>query len=516
MDLVSHSYIAALFLQFSLLAGLFLARKQAAACLERDWGPALRLTALLWLAGLALRLWAVPHRPYVFYDEYEHLALAGRLAEGLSFVRCDFRLDGFCYSGWLPQWPPGHHALLAWVFKVAGAGWAQAFMFNAFVSSLAIPLFFFFSAVLFRGPRPGLASASLIAFLPLHLKFSGNASLEGASLTFILLALCSWLVYAGRGGRRAFFLAVSATAFSAFVRPENFLLFCFLAALPFLRSRRPSPACVLLFLPYLVLPALYLPAIREYNAENWLPSREQLDGLGLCFRNLRYWLNGPGLPPAFGLAALSGIFLSFRENKAPSAFLLPAAAFLLVYSFAQKLDLWALDLKRFNVPLLAFAVPPAGLAAAWLYDKAAARRGMGGKAAAAAALSVWLLSGAGFVGREIVDPAFVSQWRFLSGLRDVPGGAVFAAANPSMASPSSRGSAVHPEFLFSRGGPGRLLAGRDIVLVRDRWCDEGGAELCAALLAGPFSGPESIKGPHGLSLHLARNYAAPQGAPVSK
>ena len=218
---MSGAYPAALAL---LLAGWLALLPGALARLGRRLtGGTGWLLAAMMLAALALRLAPGPaHR--VYYDEFEHLDIARRLASAGAFAGT--LVGGL--PGWdvlaRPTWPGGHHVALAAFMRLSGAG---AFLWSALLSSLS-GLFVFWAALeLFDDERGALASAFAWTVLPLAAAYGRASDLTSPSLFWIAASLAA--LHARMKEPRLDAFAALTLAYAVQVRPENALLVAYAA-----------------------------------------------------------------------------------------------------------------------------------------------------------------------------------------------------------------------------------------------------------------------------------------------
>ncbi|MCR4296596.1 MAG: hypothetical protein NUW21_13765, partial [Elusimicrobia bacterium] len=175
------------------------------------------LLAALVLAALALRLAGGPaHR--VYYDEFEHLDIARRLAaSGTNALTLAGGLPGYDVLG-RSSWPGGHHVALAAFLKLGGS----PFLWSALLSSLSALFVFWASLELFDDERGALAAAFLWAVLPLAVSYGRASDLTSSTLFWIAASLAALHAREREPGLNAF--AACTVAFAVQVRPENALL----------------------------------------------------------------------------------------------------------------------------------------------------------------------------------------------------------------------------------------------------------------------------------------------------
>lgn len=485
-DLISHSYIFLTALEVLLCAAVALNFTELLAALKGVPRGRWLLLGAVFLAGGLLRFYFVPHRFYVFYDEYEHVSIArNMLANGL-FSNCDFFLDGKCYSSWLPHKLPGYHFLLSQFMSLFGAGGQAPFLFNSLVSSFSIPLVFLLAWFAFQDASAALISGLLLAFLPLHLKFAGNASTETLSLFFLLLASAAWFYFNRRLSGRSLFLALAATAWALMIRVENGLLlalFPVFIALTVKDRRALRP--LLWAIPAVAVPyLLYLPGIRSVVLSDWIGARAHVPVLGLCWSLAKYWCSDISVPLSVTAAAAASAYALFRTRKAELGFFVVYfLAFAAVYACGVKLDLSNTDSQRFNLSLLLPAVVLASVSLSGVLAWAVG----GGRLKRAAAALLFLAVGAdyagcfGFVKSEISAPAFVSDYAALSFAGGAGKDPVYVAYSPAFPITVLGASSVHISYMSDRKVFDAYLKGRNLVLLDDYWCRRDAEKFCAEL-----------------------------------
>lgn len=482
-DLIKASYPLVLLIEMAFLAALALnltgLREELRGVSRRQ----IVLLGLIFAAGALLRFFWVPHTHYVFYDEYEHLAVARNLLETSLFSRCDFYLDGKCLSSYLPQWLPAYHVLLSQFFHLFGAGERAAFIFNSLIASLSLPAIFLLVYFCFQDAAAALIAAALAAFLPLHLKFSGGASTEVFSLFCLLITGAAWFFFARRPAGRALFLALAATAFALMARAENGLLLALFPLFLLLfvpRGQRLKPLLLLLAaaLPFL----LYLPGIREFMIGDWLAARADLPAELFFWPSLKYWISGTSVPVLLVAAAALSFFVLFRKRKKElfffGAFFL---LFLTAYTWVEKLDSSVGDSQRFNIALLlpVLALATAALAELFRAGTPGLNLKTAAKALALAALLASYQNSFSFVKSVISPPEFYSERAALLADQANAVSTVYVSYNPSFPIAVLGASSVNLSFLSDKAAYDNFLKGRNLVLVDDYWCRTDPHGLCA-------------------------------------
>lgn len=271
---------------------------------------------VLFLLAFFVRWNIVPHRHYVFYDEYEHVNIAKNMAEEREFARCNLYLDGACLSSDLPQWTPGYHFLLASAFKVFGTSEAAAYNLNACLGAFSVVVIFLIIYLLTATEAVSLVFALVVALTPLHLKFSGNSSPDMASFLFTALSFLSLLIFSKFQSAKSFFQFIAVTAFTLLVRPENGLILpVFAAWLALTKVERAYYGRLrdlgILFVPYV----LYLLAVEGYQVRRWLGQNAHVPVWEAVRENVVFWVMNPAVPVLGLLLAVVGGFYAFKKNK---------------------------------------------------------------------------------------------------------------------------------------------------------------------------------------------------------
>ncbi len=375
-------------------------RRRLAQAGPRIWLP---LAALV-LGALALRL-ALPSAHRVYYDEFEHMDIARRLAASGAFAQT---LAGGL-EGWdalaRPTWPGGHHVALAAAYALAGAGEATAFAWSALLSALSALFVFWAALEAFDDEAGALAAAFVWSAAPLGLTWARAADLTSSSTFWIAATLAALHAREREPGRAPDAFAAATLAYAVQVRPENVLLAGYAALL-----RAPAvvlwPALAGFAAPALIAWSNRADALPGYSASTTAPlshlSRQLLP-------NLRWLASTPSFLPLLRPAALAA---ATRRRAAALAFL--AAGFLLLYAgfFRGRFDAGSEDRYALSA-LLPLAVAAGGAL---------------GPAAAPAAL---LAAGLAAAGPAAPDPAHAASLRFLKeSAALLPARAYVAAFNP--------------------------------------------------------------------------------------
>jgi len=484
LDLMHLSYyfcvVIFLLLIISLLINLRDFLRLFAGINRKSWA----ILIIVFILALFLRLFFIPHMHYVFYDEYEHINIAKNMSENKIFARCNFYLDGKCFEYDLPQWVPGYHFLLSLVFSLFGISESVAYDFNAVLGSVSVIILFLTTFLISNEVGVSLVSALLLTFLPLHLRFSGNSSLEITSSLFILLSILSALVYLRLKTNRSFFFFVIVNSFTLLLRTENGLVLLLLMTLLFAHGIQFKKWLKLipfsiLFVPYF----LYLPFIRKYAAGYYL-CKQHPNIPQLLLKNLWYWISNHSIPIVLVIMAIIGIYSAVRRrDKILLWFLLYFFSFVFFYTFIHKGDIYIGDFQRFNIQ---FYHPVLILASVGLYVT---------YHLIIKYLKIkWLAFGVLFlafflnyiycytvINSEIPNAFFQRQHQAYIKGKDIDDSCVFIAYNPSAIITSLNKSSVHIAFMFDETVYKTYLKDRCLVLVKDYGCYYENEGFCSAL-----------------------------------
>lgn len=486
INLIKVSYWIALVLFVLLSAGIVLNFRSLRFSLSGITRKSLALLSVILLASLVLRIYAAPHRHWVFYDEYEHINAAKNMLDQHLFSRCDFYLDGHCYSSGITQWPPGYHFLLSLVFALFGASESVAYNFNIFLAFLSILLIFIAAYLATQRTPIALISALLLAFSPLHLRFSANSSLEMASFVFLLASFIALLFFERERTKQSLFMLAALCAYTILLRAENgiiLVLFPLFLAMRRVKMRNflSSVYLFVLFIPYF----LYLPNIRRMLIIESLDNRLFESIQQRFIHNLSFFCNSFFNPLIFTLMAAVGCLFLFKDKKKVSVwFCFYMAVFFFIYTFIHKVSLASED--RYNLqfyfPLVIFAA--SGLYSCYIFMRKFIKKGW----LIVMFLGVVVLSG--YVGKfshiyvkPNQDEGDFFQFQhdlFLEG-KSFDDSYVFVTYNPCSMITSTGRSAVHVYYLFDDAIFDEYLKTRPLVLVDDYWCEKDRAGYCASI-----------------------------------
>jgi len=182
------------------------------------------LLLIIFLLGLALRLFFIPHTHYIFYDEYDHLNIAENILYANKFCCCFAGSNENCSGCFLPQWPPAYHVFLSSVMKVFGDSEKVAFKTSAIIGSVTVVLVFLLGYLIFKNSYLALAGSFLFNLIPVHLKYSGAISPDIFFLFFTILSLILSEIYFFRKKFSIFLLFLTTLIYTIQIRPEGFML----------------------------------------------------------------------------------------------------------------------------------------------------------------------------------------------------------------------------------------------------------------------------------------------------
>jgi len=216
------------------------------------------ILGLIFLIGLSLRIFIIPHMHNLYYDEDGYLDIAKHISSEGNNCLCLDNINGACRFCGYSLKSIGFSLLVAIFFKIFGISHDVAFNLVAVIGSLTIFTMFFFLYALFKEEKLALFGALILALYPLHLRWSGSASAEIVSLFFILITFTFLITYFRTNNPTVLLTSILFLCFTITVKEENILLLLFFLA-PFLTKRvyRKKFLIIalfftLIFLPYLI------------------------------------------------------------------------------------------------------------------------------------------------------------------------------------------------------------------------------------------------------------------------
>lgn len=183
------------------------------------------LISLIFFSGLLIRVFIVPHTHYVYFDEYQHVSRARNVLHSNRLCQCIMGSPEECSSCTLAMpWPGGYHVFLGSALRLFGDTENVVFNFNAIIGSLSVIVMFLLIYLTFQDSKKALLGALIFNFIPVHLKYSGSASIGVLSIFFVLLSLLFLETYKRKRKYSIFLLALLALYYTLQIRTENFLI----------------------------------------------------------------------------------------------------------------------------------------------------------------------------------------------------------------------------------------------------------------------------------------------------
>ena len=178
---------------------------------------------------------------------------AGSLAIRVAFALVSDNEDGdafarIVYSRMVAQqgilvptedWLPGHFWLLALPRAVGLGNQMSLRLVTAVTGALAVPCTYLIGDMFF-GRRAALVTALILAFNPLHIRFSTITVSESFFILLVAIVLLSFLRHLAQGGTRHLIIGAAALDLAASLRAEAWLLAGVLPAVAMLSLRRPE------------------------------------------------------------------------------------------------------------------------------------------------------------------------------------------------------------------------------------------------------------------------------------
>jgi len=286
--------------------------------------------------ALLLRLYAIPHIYHVYYDEFYFVNVAENIYHhnifGATLWGDKFNLRLLMY----PIRLGGYPFLLNLAFKIFGNSPGVAFQVNVFLGALSTLLIFWIGYLLFNKKIAiGLWSALVLIFLPPHLKYSGACGYDISSLFFILTGIWLILLYLAARKRALLYLLGVVTIFSAYIRPENIILYFFLITFIIVEYRKGylgkkdlaliALSTIALF-SFFISKIFYIISLEKANTEGFFVSLKHL--LDNFFPNFLYLFD-------FRYFSLVSTILFFIGS---------------IFLFSRKKRVWILLIGMFLIP----------------------------------------------------------------------------------------------------------------------------------------------------------------------
>jgi 4-amino-4-deoxy-L-arabinose transferase-like glycosyltransferase len=216
------------------------------------------LLLLIFLAGFFLRFFVTTHMHNLYYDEDGYMDIAKHIANNGNNCLCLKNTVGVCDICGYSFKSVGFSFLLALIFKAFGASHSSAFNFVVVIGSLTVLTMFLLLYLLFEDEKTALLGALIIAFYPLHVRWSGSASSEVVSLFFITLTFSCLLLYRKVNKIVLLVLSLLLFAYTIMVKEENILLIIFLGVFFLAKKKyRKILLCVLFIVLIVLVPYLF-------------------------------------------------------------------------------------------------------------------------------------------------------------------------------------------------------------------------------------------------------------------
>lgn len=281
----------------------------------------------IFLIGLFIRVFIIPHMHNLYYDEDGYLDIAKHISAEGNNCLCLDNLNGVCKFCGYSLKSIGFSFLLAIFFKIFGTSHDVAFNTVAVFGSLTIILMFFFLYALFKEEKLALLGALILALYLLHLRWSGSASAEIVSLFFILLTFTFLIIYFRTDKLTILLTSILLLCFTITIKEENILLALFFL-IPFLTKKVYRKKFliitlffILIFIPYLVGNILFHSAREQENYAMRYTFWKQGKMLsydffkGTFFHNLSFFLNQDYTFPIILFFNALGVIFMFKKEK---------------------------------------------------------------------------------------------------------------------------------------------------------------------------------------------------------
>ncbi len=182
-------------------------------------------SVLIFLIAFIFRAYAVPGMHHVYYDEVTYFNIAENIYYHGSPVKTAMgdknHID-------IPQSflrPNGYPYVLSFALKLFGDSEETAFHLNVFLGALSVVLIFWIAYLIFGNLNIAFWSSIIFNFLPAHLKYSTSGNADVTALSFILISLLLVLLYLNKRSILLLYFSIPMVAYSAYVKPENIVLY---------------------------------------------------------------------------------------------------------------------------------------------------------------------------------------------------------------------------------------------------------------------------------------------------
>lgn len=230
MQLFNLILIALLFLVLLILNFTYITSKYTKKAFKSIKKKTWILLLLIFLTGFFLRMFVTTHMHNLYFDEDGYIDIAKHIANNGNNCLCLKNTKGICEFCGYSFKSVGFSFLLAIIFKIFGASHSVAFNTVTVVGSLTVLAIFFFSYLLFKDEKIALLSALILAFYPIHIRWSGSVSAEVFSLFFIILTFTYLMLYKKTNKVTFLILSLLLLTYTITVKEENFLLLIFFGA----------------------------------------------------------------------------------------------------------------------------------------------------------------------------------------------------------------------------------------------------------------------------------------------
>ncbi|MBF0570311.1 MAG: glycosyltransferase family 39 protein [Candidatus Omnitrophica bacterium] len=185
---------------------------------HKGFWPAL----ILCLAALLSRIEAPPQMHVDFYG-YDTVA-QNILYHGLPAAT--IKGSVLCPEVFSLPWRPlGYSLLLAMGYCVTGSTKVAPFLINILLGFLSVGLLYRIAWLFFRDNVVAACAAAILAFLPLHIKYSAVLTADVAGLFFFLMSVMFFGEWIYRRWEILAYAAIFSGCFSVYVKPEYGIIF---------------------------------------------------------------------------------------------------------------------------------------------------------------------------------------------------------------------------------------------------------------------------------------------------
>lgn len=344
------------------------------------------LLILIFLSGLLLRMFLIPHMHNLYYDEDGYLDIAKHISKEGNNCLCLYNTNGACNFCGYSLKSVGFSFLLAVFFKIFGISHNVAFNVVVVFGSLTIFVMFLFLYALFEKEGLALLGALILALYPLHLRWSGSVSAEIISLFFILLTFLFLILYFRIGKLTVLLTSVLLLCFTMAVKEENILLGLFFLV-PFITERKYRKIFLILSLFFVCLLLPYLLGNFIFHTESGIENYaarytfwKQGKILDFSFfkdtilQNLFFFINKDYTFLIVILFSFLGAIFMFKENK-KLGLMFTFWPLLVLSLFSSYLGIpLVFDEVRHYIPMLLSVVTFSSYGMFYLYDNHFFRR----------------------------------------------------------------------------------------------------------------------------------------------